>query len=134
MSPIVDGYIYGNYVQYLLNMHSYNEGYTNRTGLAYWIDPCSVLCGPMQMAAIHYLRVATANASRPFFIGMGHHRPHLPWTRLQSTWVGRPMFVIVEKCGFVINDMGGQLMLTYGTVYAYSVSWTLHVQPHRYNE
>jgi len=32
-------------------------------------------------AAVHHIEMATAseNASRPFFIAMGHHRPHLPW-------------------------------------------------------
>ena len=32
-------------------------------------------------AAVHHIEMATApeNASRPFFIAMGHHKPHLPW-------------------------------------------------------
>jgi len=36
----------------------------------------------LTMAAVRHIQWATApaNASRPFFIAMGHHRPHLPWT------------------------------------------------------
>jgi hypothetical protein len=32
-------------------------------------------------AAVTHLQWATApeNSSRPFFIAMGHHKPHLPW-------------------------------------------------------